>query len=87
MVKPYSEEANYVILIDVPLMQIIVFFPTHVTHMRKVLCTCIRLVISGTPMLKCFNAHSRISIARTPMARSPWLIPTRFESLRNSYDR
>ena len=28
----------------------------------------------------------RTSIARTPMARLPWLIRTRFESLRNSSD-
>ena len=32
------------------------------------------------------RTYSRISIARTPMARSPWLIRTRFESLRNSSD-
>ena len=30
--------------------------------------------------------YSRTTMARTPMARSPWLIRTRFESLRNSSD-
>ena len=30
--------------------------------------------------------YSRTSIARTPMARLPWLIRTRFESLRSSSD-
>ena len=53
----------------------------------------------GAEMVKCYlcrlasyilwwqNNYSRTAIARTPMARLPWLIRTRFESLRNSSDR
>ena len=32
------------------------------------------------------HKYSRTSIAGTPMARLPWLIPTRFESLRNFFN-
>ena len=36
----------------------------------------------STQWYECYY-YSRTSIARTPMARLPWLIRTRFESLRN----
>ena len=75
-----SEKKGYSLTRNSPTIGVDPFSERRQEHFTKLPLLKVFVPLSNTPFLRndTDTLYSRISIARTPMARLPWLIRTRF---------